>query len=63
MARRKDGVDEKYRDRYRRWAGQTYKRKHPSHLVEGDKKVFPTQPADTGVLPIMSYDQLNTDEL
>ena len=41
MARRKDGVDEKYRDRYRRWAGQTYKGKHPSHLVQGEKNVFP----------------------
>ena len=41
MARRKDGVDEKYRDRYRRWAGRTYKGKHPSHLVQGEKKVFP----------------------
>jgi len=35
MARRKDGVDEQYRDRYRKWAGRTYKGKHPSHLVEG----------------------------
>ena len=51
MARRKDGVDEKYRDRYRRWAGRTYKGKHPRIT------------ADTGVLPIMSYDQLNTDKL
>ena len=41
MARRKDGVDEKYRDHYRRWAGQTYKGKHPSHLVQGEKNVFP----------------------
>ena len=41
MARRKDGVDEKYRDCYRRWAGRTYKGKHPSHLVQGEKKVFP----------------------
>ena len=41
MARRKDGVDEEYRDRYRRWAGRTYKGKHPTHLVQGEKKVFP----------------------
>ena len=41
MARRKDGVDEKYRDHYRRWAGRTYKGKNPSHLVQGKKKVFP----------------------
>ena len=41
MARRKEGVDEEYRDRYRKWAGQTYKGKHPSHLVQGEKNVFP----------------------
>ena len=41
MARRKDGVDEKYRDCYRRWAGRTYKGKYPSHLVQGEKNVFP----------------------
>ena len=41
MVRRKDGVDEEYRDRYRKWAGQTYKGKHPSHLVKGEKNVFP----------------------
>ena len=41
MARRKDGVDEKYRDRYRRWAGRMYKGKHPSHLVQGEKNIFP----------------------
>ena len=42
MARRKDGVDEEYRDRYRKWAGQTYKGKHPSHLVEVEKTFFHT---------------------
>ena len=41
MARRKDGVDEKYRDHYRKWAGRTYKGKHPSYLVQGEKNVFP----------------------
>ena len=41
MARRKDGVDEKYRDMYMKWAGCTYKGKHPSHLVKGAKDVFP----------------------
>ena len=63
MARRKDGVDEEYRDQYRKWAGRTYKGKHPSHLVQGEKKRFSTQPADPRVLPIMSYDELNTDRL
>ena len=41
MAKRKDGVDEIYRDRYMRWAGRTHKGKHPSHLVQGATNVFP----------------------
>ena len=41
MARRKDGVDEEYRDSYRKWAGRTYKGKYPSHLVKGEKNIFP----------------------
>ena len=41
MSKRKDGVDEQYHDTYRRWAGRTYKGKHPSHLVKGATNVFP----------------------
>ena len=41
MSKRKDGVNEKYRDTYMRWAGCTHKGKHPSHLVEGATDVFP----------------------
>ena len=41
MSKRKDGVDEQYCDTYRRWAGCTYKGKHPSHLVQGATNVFP----------------------
>ena len=41
MSKRKDGVDEQYRDTYRRWTGCTYKGKHPSHLVKGATNVFP----------------------
>ena len=40
MSKRKNGVDEQYRDTYRRWAGHTYKGKHPSHLVQGATMYF-----------------------
>ena len=40
MSKRKDEVDEKYRDIYMRWARRTHKGKHPSHLVEGATYVF-----------------------
>ena len=39
MSKRKDGVDEQYRDTYRRWAGCTYKGKHPSHLAVIDSVI------------------------
>ena len=57
MAKRKDGVDEIYRDRYMKWAGRTHKGKHPSHLVQGTKNVFPPKPDHTWLLSVMPHDK------
>ena len=41
LSKRKDGIDNMYQDMYHRWVGCTHKGKHPSHLVEGQKKIYP----------------------
>ena len=45
MSKRNYGVEEQYHDMYMRWAGRTYKGKHPSHLVQGATYVFPPKPS------------------
>ena len=63
MSKRKDGVDEQYCDTYRRWAGRTYKGKHPSHLVKGATNVFPPKPVNTWLLFVMPHDKSTTYRL
>ena len=60
MSKRKDGVDEQYRDTYRRWAGRTYKGKHPSHLVKGATK---QGAVNTWLLFVMPHDKSTTYRL
>ena len=41
LSKRKDGVDEIYQETYHCWVGWTHKGKHPSHIVQGQKKIYP----------------------
>ena len=41
MSARKDGIDALYRHSYKRWSGRVYKGKHPSHIIQGSKHIFP----------------------
>ena len=43
MSARTDGIYALYRDRYKRWSGRVYKGKHPSHIVQGSKHIFPAK--------------------
>jgi len=41
MAKRRDGVDAKYRNVYRKYAGSLYKGKHPTHIPLGSNDIIP----------------------